>query len=97
MNSTKQLDFPTRAKSVPASDESPVGRGGQSLDRRVTRMYVARVEIQVRVREMRGRRILAVGHESLEIEAITIVLTSLRDGDAITLTEQSRGNYWSRP
>ena len=39
------------------------------------------VEIPVRLREMRGCRIVAMGQKSLEIRAIIIVLARLHDGN----------------
>jgi len=58
----------------------------------VAGLHVARIEIPVRVREMRGCCIVAVGQESLEIRALIIVLARLRDGydieSDITLTEK---------
>ena len=92
LQTPEELDYFTSAKSVPASDESPVSRGSQRLGRGVTRKHVASVTIPVRVREMRGCRIGAVGQESLEIRVIIILIARLRDCDVIesdvTLTEQ---------
>jgi len=65
---------------------------GQNLGRGVTRLHVAPVKIRVRVWEMCGCHRYVIGHQSVEIGAIMIVLTRLRDGDTIesdvTLTEQ---------
>ena len=86
------LEFTTRAKSVPMNDEFPDGLGDHGIGQGVTRLHVARFEKSVRVWHMRGCRMCAVGHHSLEIGAIIMVLSPLRDGDAIesdvTLSEQ---------
>jgi len=83
--------FSTRSKSVPSSDESPVCVGVQIVGRGVVRLHVTSVDIPVRVSETCDCRFCAVGNDSLEIEAIMVMLARLRDVDAIesevTLTE----------
>ena len=49
----------------------------------VAGLHVHRVEILVRVWEMRGCRVCAIVHKGLEIRAIMIVVACLRIGDAI--------------
>ena len=86
------MDLLTSAKFVLASDDSHVRSGGQILGRGFGGLHVASFAVPVRVREMRGCRIVAVVQESLEIRVIIIMLARLCESDTIqgvvTLTEQ---------
>ena len=89
MQTPEKLQLLTSAKFVPTSDQSSISRGSHSRGRGIAWQHVT---IPVGVRETCGSRIGAVGQESLEIRAIIIVLSRLRDCGAIenivTLTEE---------
>ena len=82
------LDILTRTNFDVASDKFP-GLGGAHI---LVCVVAGLHKRSVRVRELRGCSIAAVGQGSLEISAIILVLARLSNGDVIdrefTLTEQ---------
>jgi len=83
MQTPEKLEFFTGSKFVPKSDESSVSHGSYSCGRGIAWYHVAIVTIPAGVRERCGCRIDAISQESLNIRAIIIVLTRLRDCGAI--------------
>jgi len=83
VQTTEKLQLFTGNKSFPAIVETSVSPGSHGRTRGFTRYHPAIVTISVRVGEMCGCRIGAVGQESIQIRAIIIVLAGLRDCGAI--------------
>ena len=77
-----ELHIPASALTSPPGYECFVRGGRVVVDQWIARLHVAKVQIPVRVCDMRGCGIRAVGQGFLD-RSDNLVLAQLRDGDAV--------------